>query len=138
MPDVRPINEKKYGISKHAFVMTRAFCLQYPEWKQELAGTMDSVKSIQITDMPVAHGNTNNPTEELAHRHVELMNKIELVEDTVMEAVGNNMTMYPYLLKYVTMEGSTYNQMQQAGMAFGKTLFYETRRKFYYLLAKKL
>ena len=36
MPDVRPISEKKYGISKYAFLMARAYALRYREWKKEL------------------------------------------------------------------------------------------------------
>ena len=34
MPNVRPLNKKKYGISKHAFGTAYSYCLQYPEWRE--------------------------------------------------------------------------------------------------------
>ena len=36
MGKVRPINEKKYDISKHRFLELYHFCMQYNEWKDEL------------------------------------------------------------------------------------------------------
>lgn len=137
MPNVRPISEKKYGVSKYAFTMTRAYCLQYNEWKQEIRDTQSRIQNAR-TDIERGNQEKSDPTEKLGQRHAELMNKMELVEDTVMEAVGNNKAMYPYLLKYVTTEDATYFKMQQEGMPYGKTLFYETRRLFYYLLSKKI
>ena len=35
MPNVRPLN-KRYGISKHAFLTAYSYCLQYKEWKKLL------------------------------------------------------------------------------------------------------
>ncbi|MXP77257.1 hypothetical protein GN277_18300 [Lachnospiraceae bacterium WCA-9-b2] len=36
MPDVRPINKKKYEISKHRFLELYYYCMQYREWVDEL------------------------------------------------------------------------------------------------------
>ena len=47
MPDERPISEKKYGINKHRFLELKYHCLQYPEWRRELAGITDTVRSIE-------------------------------------------------------------------------------------------
>lgn len=52
MPNVRPLNKKKYGISKHAFGTAYSYCLQYPEWREELGSRTSTVKSPQITGMP--------------------------------------------------------------------------------------
>ena len=137
MPDIRPINEKKYGISKYAFLMARAYSLRYNEWKEELRNEQAHLPS-QRTDVEHRDTERANPTEHLGQRRAELLTKIELIEDTVMEAVGGQEAMYPYLLKYVTEEKTTYNQMVALGMPYGSTLFYEKRRKFYYLLSKKI
>jgi hypothetical protein len=44
MPNVRPLNRKKYNISKRAFQTAYNYCLQYTEWKEELAVKRDTKK----------------------------------------------------------------------------------------------
>lgn len=136
MPDVRPIREKKYGISKYAFLMARAYALRYREWKKEL-NNLQSNLPLQRTDGDRIEYIMKS-TEKMGQDRADLLTRIELIEDTVMEAVGEQEAMYPYLLKYVTEEKTTYNQMVALGMPFGSTLFYAKRRKFYYLLSKKI
>ena len=99
MPNVRPLNKKKYGISKHAFGTAYSYCLQYPEWREELGSRTSTVKSPQITGMPGAHSGSD-ATANLAERRVELREKMQKVEDTVREAVGDNKSLYEYLLEY--------------------------------------
>ena len=55
MGKIRPLNHSKYGIGKNRFKELYYWCLQYDEWKDELKYKTDTVKSIEITDMPVAH-----------------------------------------------------------------------------------
>lgn len=138
MPNVRQLNEKKYGISKHAFATARSYCLQYTEWKAQLRDATESIKSPQITGMPSAHGGKSNPTEALGIRRAELQSKIDKVEKTAMAAVGENKALYPYLIEYVTTEGATFCQMKQKGIPCGSTLFYQIRRYFYYMMAQKI
>lgn len=138
MPNVRPLNQKKYGISKHAFATAHAYCLQYPEWKEELNSKTSSVKSPQITGMPGAHNGSGDPTGDLGQRRAELQEKIDKVEETAKEAVGANTALYPYLLEYVTTDGATFHWMQTKGIPCGSTLFYQIRRYFYYLMAPKI
>ena len=136
MPNVRPLN-KKYGISKHAFGTAYSYCLQYPEWREELGSRTSTVKSPQITGMPGAR-NGSDATANLALRRVELREKMQKVEDTVREAVGDNKSLYEYLLEYVTTEGATFYWMKQKGIPCERTYFYEARRYFYYLLAQRI
>ncbi|MCQ2499733.1 MAG: hypothetical protein MJ117_00130 [Lachnospiraceae bacterium] len=138
MPNVRPLNKKKYGISKHAFMTARSYCLQYPEWKEELKDTISSVKSPQVTGMPGAHNGKSDPTGALGERRAELSEKIEKVEATVLEAVEGDRVLFKYLLEYVTTEGATFYQMKQKGIPCGSTMFYKMRRYFYFLMAKKI
>ena len=59
-------------------------------------------------------------------------------EGTVREAVGDNKSLYEYLLEYVTTEGATFHWMKQKGIPCERTYFYEVRRYFYYLMAKRI
>lgn len=137
MPNVRPLNTKKYGINKHAFGTAYSYCLQYPDWKEELNNNTHTVKSPQISGMP-SGGSSGDATANLARRRVELQEKIAKVEETVWEAVHQNVVLYDYLLEYVTTEGSTFRMMKQKGIPCERTYFYEMRRYFYFLMAKKI
>lgn len=137
MPNVRPLNKKKYGISKYAFQMAYNYCLQYPEWKEELKNNISTVKSPQITGMPGIH-NGGDATAEQAQKRCELQTKIDNVENTVREAVGEYKALYKYLLEYVTTEGATFHWIKQKGMPCERTYFYQVRRRFYSLMAKKI
>ena len=136
MPNVRPLNERKYGISKHKFLQIYHFCLQYNEWKDELAYKTSTLKSYQITGMPGGGKGTGKPTESLAIRRAQLSANMELVEQTCMEA-GEGI--YQWLLKAVTNEGIGYVYLRQCmGIPCGKKMYYEKRRKFYWLMAQKM
>lgn len=95
------------------------------------------IKSPQINGMPGSHGGSD-PTAALASSRVELESKVTKIEETVKEAVGDNKILYSYLLEYVTTEGSTFHWMKQKGIPCERTYFYELRRYFYYLMAKKI
>ena len=135
MSRVRPINEKKYEISKHRFWELYHYCLQYNEWKDELKYKNDTVKSIGITDMPV-NRNTSDATAKLAERRVELQRKCELIEQTAIEADPD---IYQYIIKSVTNDYVSYKYLKQVmNIPCGKDMFYDRRRKFYYLMSRKI
>lgn len=137
MSNVRPLNKKKYGISKHAFGTAYSYCLQYPEWVEELNSETSTLKSPQITGMPGAHSGSD-ATAALAERRVELQNKVDNVEQTVREAVGKDQALFEYILEYVTTEGATFHWMKQKGIPCERTYFYKVRRFFYYLMAQRI
>lgn len=133
--NVRPINEKKYNISKHRFMELYHFCLQYTEWKDELKYKKDTVSSVNVTDMPTSREN-GDATANLAIRRAELQRKCELIERTAIEADSE---IYQYIIKGVTEENATYKYLKQIlGMPCGKKMYYERRRKFYWMLSKKM
>ena len=135
MSRVRPINEKKYEISKHRFWELYHYCLQYNEWKDELKYKNDTVKSIGITDMPV-NRSTSDATAKLAERRVELQRKCELIEQTAIEADPD---IYQYIIKSVTNDYVSYKYLKQVmNIPCGKDMFYDRRRKFYYLMSRKV
>lgn len=111
------------------------FCLQYTEWKDELKYKKDTVSSVNVTDMPTS-GENGDATANLAIRRVELQRKCELIEQTAIEADSE---IYKYIIKGVTEENATYKYLKQIlGMPCGKKMYYERRRKFYWMLSKKM
>lgn len=109
--------------------------MQYNEWRDELKYKIDTVKSVEITDMPLTHSNGDS-TSRLACRRAELNRKCELVEQTAIEADSE---LYQYILKAVTNEGVSYNYLKMVmNIPCGKKMYYDRRRKFYWLIAQKI
>ena len=135
MAKVRPLNSRKYDISKHRFLELYHHCLQYNEWKDELKYQTDTVKSIQISDMP--HGTTvGDPTSNLAVRRAKLDEQCKLLEDTAKEADAE---LWEYILKGATNEDASYKYLKLImNIPCGKNYYYEKRRKFFFLLSKKI
>lgn len=135
MGKVRMINEKKYNVSKHRFLELYHFCLQYNEWKDELERKSDTMKSIEITDTPKGGGN-GDATANLAIRRTELEEKCKIIEQTAIEA---DPAIYSYIVKAVTNENVTYQYLKQVmEIPCGKDMYYDRRRKFYWLLSRKI
>ncbi len=134
MVNVKPLS-RKYEISKHRFYELYHYCLQYKEWKDELKYSTDTVKSIQISDMPHGSG-TGDATSSLAMRRAQLSRQCELIEETAKEVDAE---LWEYILKGVTDENASYNYLLQImNIPCGKNYYFERRRKFYYLLSRKM
>lgn len=135
MPNIRKETMKKYNISPHRFMELYHFCLQYNEWRDELKYKADTLKSVQITDAPAAGGGVSDGTARLAARRVELEKNCELIEQTAIEADAE---IYPYILKAVTNEGISYKYLKMVcDIPCGKDMYYDRRRKFFWLLSQK-
>lgn len=133
MPNVRPVS--KYGISKHKFLQIYHFCMQYNEWKDELKYKTETVKCVGVSDMPKGSGD-GNATEDLAIRRAMLCRNCELVEHTCIEADPD---IFQWLLKAVTNEGISYTYLKECmDIPCGKKMYYDRRRKFYWLMSKKV
>lgn len=108
----------------------RYYCLNYPDWKQE------HDDSIGLT-----HGNgeggsgVSDPTAAQAIRMADLAERINLIEQTVYDAEPD---LYKYLLMCVTQEGLTFDKLKAQGMACERKMFYDRRRKFYWLMSRRL
>lgn len=127
---------KKYKISKHKFLEMYHFCMQYNEWKNELEYKKDTRKSLPISDLPMAAGIKTDSTGALAIRRADLENKCKMIEQTAVEADAE---LYQYILKAVTNEYVSFNYLKTVHeMPCGRTMYYERRRRFYWLLSKKI
>lgn len=124
---------QQYNISKHRFGELYNFCLQYSEWKDELKYKTHTVGSPEITDMPKG-SSSGDATADLAERRVFLQRKCEQIEQAAMET---DIKLSRYILKAVTEDLSfTYLKMVM-GIPCSHNTYYDRRRKFFWILAKK-
>ena len=86
----RNLNLEKYGISGKRYKELCGFCEQYPEWVKQLKYNNDTVKGIEITDMPVTHNNSD-VTGNLAITRTILEEKCRMIEETAEQA-GNDLS----------------------------------------------
>lgn len=133
-------NEYKgeYKISKHKFLTAKHFALCYNEWLSEYNKLKSAAIAADFGEMYDGKGyETGDPQiKKSLEDRTELRRKMEIVEQTVMEADGE---LYKYLLKAVTNEGITYTHLQTLmDIPCGDQKYYRARRKFYYLLSKKI
>lgn len=129
MPNERDIKLDMYNITLKRYRELKYFCLQYPEWKHELNSITSALKSPIITGMPCANM-TSDQTAALAIRKAELSKNCNMIEETAIEV---NPGIHKMLIKSVT-EGIRYEEIP---VPCGRRMFYECRRKFFYLLSKK-
>lgn len=134
MPNVRRKHKnKKWLISESAWEYARQYAFMYNEWKA-LYDALDSRRYTKSDGMP--RGNSlSDPTEQDGIRRAELAAKMEIIDQTLIEADPD---IYQWLKVAVTNRGVTYKILAQQGMPCGPDMYYDRRRKFYYLLAQKI
>lgn len=125
----------RWKISGHEYYMAMHFAYQYHEWQKELSGLTDTSKAIQYSDMP--KGNINpDPTGDLVERRERLVRNIDIVEQCARDADSD---LYEWLMLGVTNDGITYESLRMLkGIPCGRKMYYDRRRKFYYLLSRKI
>lgn len=126
----RQLNLVKYGISGKRYKELCGFCEQYPEWKVELQHNNDTVKGIEVSDMPTCSKNID-VTANLAIRRSELQKKCQLIEKTAAQA---DSYLAKYIIDSVCYEVPVTYLIAVNGMPVSKAAFYDARRYFFYLL----
>ena len=133
---MRPINKDKYGIDTNRFLEIKYHCLQYPEWRRELAELTNTIKAMQYGQEGKGSPSQASQTERLAIKRMELEEKCKRIEQTTIEA---DAVIYPWILEGVTTDYATYRYLRDSKkIPCGKKMYYERRRKFYYLMSKKI
>lgn len=130
--------EGKYKLTRAEYNHAKWYALSFNEWLDEYNSLKDSVSAISYenADMPHGKNKVSNPTLDLAERRAELSKKMDLIIKCSEEAGGD---LSEYIFKAVTNESVTYESLTALlQMPCGRTLFYERRRKFYFLLAKEI
>lgn len=132
MPNRRNLKLDDYGISSKRYKELCGFCEQYKEWKDELEFKKDTLKSKNITDMPLATSG-EDATQVLAMRRADLEQKCKLIENTAKQVDG---VLAPYIIKSVTEEVPCWYLGDIMGMPCCRKDFYAARRYFFFLLDK--
>ncbi len=124
----RDIKLDKYEISKNAYRELHYFCMQYHEKKSRLK-LMRELSAAPLS-ASVKGGAVGNPTESKVIKAAQIADDCDLIESTALEA-GEHVSMW--LLRAVTLDLS----WEVLKPPMGRRQFYESRRRFYYLLALK-
>lgn len=124
--------KNKYHLSKHRYLELKHFCLQYPEWKEQLRAIND-ICAVDLTR--VKSTDLSREPERIAVERERLTKKIALVEQVVHMA-GNDI--YKWLLLGVTQEKSYVYLSSVMDIPCCKDVYYDRYRKVYWLLAQDL
>ena len=126
----------RYSLSRFEFGYAKWYSLKYNEWLDEYNSLKDSVKGISYDQEGHGSGSVSDSTGSLASRRAGLRNKMLKVEHAAWEA-GEDIA--KYILIAVTNEDVTFEVLERKyHIPCGRTLFYERRRKYYYLLSKEI
>lgn len=126
----------KWWISKHRYYELRHFCLQYPEWHQQIKD-LDGLPSRSVSERELVNeGRTSDPTAYYAAVREELLRKIELVDKAAFEASGHQFW-HTILVDAVTL-GASYDMLeaQKGIMPVSRNEWYIVYRKFFWFLDK--
>lgn len=121
------LNLAEYEISKQRYRELLAACRQYEERRQKIM-QLYQPKGMTYTGMPHGSG-TSSPVEKTVFALDKLKEKQRAIETAAVDAAPEQ---WLELLKNVT-QGIPYEKLSYYG---GKRQFYETRRKFFFLLDK--
>lgn len=134
MPKVRAAVKKtnKYYIPKHRFYELYHYCLQYNDWMNEY----NSIGQLSAVNNDGQFGSgPGDPTFAKAERRLELRKKIDEIREA---AAAADWDLAKYILLAVTKEGASYQYLHNVkGMPCSRKMFYDRRRKFYWIMDKK-
>lgn len=116
----------KYWISKHRYYELKHFCLQYPEWKE------------QLKDLTWSAGEGggdpewSDPVLKDLYGREELLRKVRMVEKCAYAA---STELGEYILQAVTQGLSYVNLQMMKNIPCGKDMYYDRYRRFFWLLS---
>lgn len=135
MANVRTLNKDKYNISNYRFRELYYFCLQYNEWREMLKQKQNTLQATKYSGMP-SSGHISNQTENHGIECAELSNKCAAVEAAARMA---DPELYNFIIYAVTHENITFNFLKmQKDIPCERDRYYNSRRKFYFMLDKIL
>lgn len=127
--------KNKYYLPKYRTLELTNFCLQYPEWKRICSGVDELYFQNSNLDKILSKSNTLlDRTADMAISHIRYSNWIKLLEET---AYRTDESLCNYILLSVT-EGVKYETLKaRLNIPCGRDMFYDRRRKFFWLLDKE-
>ena len=132
--DIRPEISKQspYWISRHRFYELKHFCLQYYEWQNELKELSYGKHPLSGDKIGKSSG-VQDPVYEIVIRRELLTDHIDMISKS---AKGCSEDLGKYIFKGVT-EGLSYEYLfTQNGIPCCKETYYESFRRFFWILSK--
>ena len=137
MGKYRTLSQKnEYYLPKHSYLTCVHYALQYRDWKAELDANRDTRGAIRYDKDRVQITPDYDSTSETAIRMVEISKKVALIEKCIRDACMDNAV--DQFIKLSVCYGFTFYQLRDQGMPCGRNLYYNIRRRFYYVLSKKI
>lgn len=126
-----PSPKSKYYLPRRVYLTVRNYCLNYDAWKKEYR------ESVGLRNIVAGNGGggVGDPTASQAMRLKSISDRIELIEQTAYEVEPS---LHPFLLCGVTKERMTFERLQAKGIPCERKMYYDRRRKFYYLMSQRL
>jgi len=124
----------RWWLPKYRYLELRYFALQYPEWKRKYAElNCDTGLASRSTDiLRVNASKVADRTAEIAIQRKLLSDYMRMVEQSAIQA---DPELYSYILKAVT-ENLTFGVMKTLyDIPCERDMFYDRRRKFYFVLS---
>lgn len=123
--------KRQYWISKHRFYELKHFCLQYPEWKEELK--LIPIEP-SISANKVGYSSTvSDPTYNAVLRRENLTDKLKMVEDAA-RLCSDDLGRYVLI---AVIRGMSYETLLgRYQIPCCKETYYEAFRKFFWVLSK--
>ena len=127
----RDLRLDNYGINNKRYRELKAFCEQYPIWKNELKDHA-YIQGIDYDKEPTSKTNDiSDRTGKDAIRLIRYDKNCQLVEKVAKEADAE---FWQYLIKAICYEVPMSYLISVDYMPMEKSAFYERRRYFFYLL----
>lgn len=126
--------KNKYYLPKETFLTVVHYCKQYPVWEAEFNALLDQNRAIEYDRDRVQTTNDYDATAEAAIKRAILSKKMEGVTQTAKDAAGD---LWKWLILGVCYD-MPYYALQLKGIPCGKDVYYDRRRKFYFMMAARL
>lgn len=127
----RDLKLDKYGISGKRYKELCGFCEQYPDWKKEL-NNHAYISAVAYGDEPRPSNHDNSDTTaKHALKMLKYKRNCELIEKVAKEADDKY---WQHIIKAVCYEVPINYLMEIDGLHLSKSVFYDRRRYFFYLL----
>lgn len=133
MPRKELSKKNKYWLPAEEYATVYHYAKQYPLWEAELRA-IGGVSGVSYEGEAVQTSNESDPTQTHGIRRAEISAKMDAVRGAVDEAAPE---IAEFLLLGVA-HGLTFYQLQERGIPCGRKYYYERRRRFYWILARKM
>lgn len=122
--------KNKYWIPKFRYLELKNWCLQYPDWKKDLA----SISELKTHSQIFTSGNFSDSTLATVLTRDKFLVNITLLEDIAKQADD---FLAPWIIKGIT-ENISYDYLHlKLDMPTSRDTYYDRYRRFFWLLDQK-